>query len=112
MASVVATPIVASTIVPTAVVASISAVPIGTTIVSRPWTGTIYQRRRTIDDRRRCIDDRWPEIDGTRYTDADAYRHLCLYRGGQHRDKRCCDQKTNELLHLLSPHLESAIVRH
>jgi hypothetical protein len=103
-----AMPVVARAVVTAAVIASISAVPIGITIVSRPGARSIYHRR-TVDDRRR-INNRRTDIHGARHTDADtdADRHTTgLREAGRPCAKRGSNQKTNELVHLRSPRLES-----
>ena len=63
--------IVTRAVVTAAVIASISAVPIGITIVSGPGVRSKYHRR-PVDDGRRRMDNRRTDIHGARHTNADA----------------------------------------
>jgi hypothetical protein len=83
--AVVPTAVVTRAVVTAAVIASISAVPIGITIVSGPGARSKYHRR-TVEDGRRRIDNRRTGIHGARHANADAYRHTTRLReAGQPR---------------------------
>jgi hypothetical protein len=85
--------IVATAVVAAVVIASISAVPIGITVVSG---GRSIYHWRPVDDGRRRIDNRRSDIHGARHTDADADRYATGLRGaGPPCAKRGSNQKTN-----------------
>jgi hypothetical protein len=68
--SIVARAVVTTSIITVAIIATISAVPIGITIVSGPGARSIYHRR-TIDNGRRRVNNRRTSIHGARHADAD-----------------------------------------